>query len=63
MVSEENRAIPDLVDKGLEAVREHAITVRPLTLEDFQRARRLVHPVTTPEQVQRYVDWRDAAET
>jgi katanin p60 ATPase-containing subunit A1 len=62
MVSEENRAIPDLVDRGLDAVREHAITVRPLTIEDFQRARRLVHPVTTPEQVKRYVDWRDAAE-
>jgi katanin p60 ATPase-containing subunit A1 len=62
MVSEENRAIPDLVDRGLEAVKEHAITVRPLGLEDFERARRLVHPVTTPEQVQRYLDWRDAAE-
>lgn len=62
MVSEENRAIPDLVDRGLDAVKEHAITVRPLTLQDFQRARRLVHPVTTPEQVQRYADWRDAAE-
>ncbi|MCO5165058.1 MAG: ATP-binding protein [Planctomycetes bacterium] len=62
MVAEENRAIPDLVDRGLEAVKEHAITVRPLGLADFERARKLVHPVTTPEQVQRYVDWRDAAE-
>ncbi|MBX3470785.1 MAG: AAA family ATPase [Planctomycetes bacterium] len=62
MVSEENRAIPDLVDQGLEAVKEHAITVRPLGLPDFERARKLVHPVTTPEHVQRYVDWRDAAE-
>jgi AAA+ superfamily predicted ATPase len=62
MVSEENRAIPDLVDRGLDAVKEHAITVRPLGLEDFERGRRLVHPVTTAEQVQRYIDWRDAAE-
>lgn len=62
MVSEENRAIPDLVDKGLDAVKEHAITVRPLALEDFERGRRLVHPVTTAEQVQKYLDWRDAAE-
>ncbi len=62
MVAEENRAIPDLVDRGLDAVKEHAITVRPLTLQDFERARRLVHPVTTPDQVQRYIDWRDAAE-
>lgn len=62
MVAEENRIIPDLVDRGLDAVKEHAITVRPLTLQDFERARRLVHPVTTPEQLQRYLDWRDAAE-
>lgn len=62
MVSEENRAIPDLVDKGLDAVKDHAITVRPLAMEDFERGRRLVHPVTTKEQVQKYIDWRDAAE-
>lgn len=62
MVSEENRAIPDLVDRGLEAVRAHSIKVRPLAFADFERARRLVHPVTTPEQVARYEEWRDAAE-
>jgi katanin p60 ATPase-containing subunit A1 len=62
MVAEENKAIPDLVDRGLDAVRQHAIKTRPLVLADFERARRLVHPVTTPEQMKRYEEWRDTAE-
>lgn len=63
MVSEENRDIPGLVDKGLDAVRDYKIKVRPLTFSDFQRARKHVHPVTSPEDMQRYIDWRDAAES
>jgi katanin p60 ATPase-containing subunit A1 len=62
MVAGENRDIPDLVDQGLDALRDYALKVRPLLFEDFERARTLVHPVTTPQEMQRYVDWRDAAE-
>lgn len=62
MVAEENAQIADLVDQGLDAVRDYAIKVRPLVLEDFERGRRQVHAVTSAEDMQRYVDWRDAAE-
>lgn len=62
MVAEENAQIADLVDQGLDAVRDYAIKVRPLVLEDFERGRRQVHAVTSAEDMQRCVDWRDAAE-
>ncbi|MGE0707145.1 MAG: 26S protease regulatory subunit [Planctomycetota bacterium] len=62
MVAEENRAIPELVDQGLDAVRDYEVKVRPLTYEDFEAGRRQVNPVTTDEDMQRYYDWRDAAE-
>ena len=62
MIASENDAIPGLVDQGLEAVRAYSIRVRPLTFDDFERARAQVQPVTTGEDMQRYYDWRDAAE-
>ena len=62
MVGEENARIPDLVDEGVEALREYEIRVRPLVLEDFERARAQIHPVTTAEEMRRYESWRDAAE-
>jgi len=62
MVAEENAEIADLVDQGLDAVRGYAIQVRPLVLEDFERGRRQVQPVTSAADMKRYVEWRDAAE-
>lgn len=62
MISQENADIPGLVDRGLEALREYRIKVRPLGIQDFDRARRLVTPVTSPADMQRYVAWREAAE-
>jgi katanin p60 ATPase-containing subunit A1 len=62
MVGEMNHAIPELVDQGLDAVRDYKVQVRPLTLEDFEAARQQVQPVTSEEDMQRYLDWRDAAE-
>ena len=43
-------------------MRAYSIRVRPLTFDDFERARAQVQPVTTGEDMQRYYDWRDAAE-
>jgi SpoVK/Ycf46/Vps4 family AAA+-type ATPase len=63
MVSELNAEIPALVDKGLDEVRKHAIKVRPLALADFERARRHVNPVTRPEDMRRYADWKESTET
>jgi katanin p60 ATPase-containing subunit A1 len=62
MVYENNKGIADEVDKGLDAVKDFQITVRPLTREDFERARTHVQPVTGPEEMQRYVDWQNAVE-
>ena len=31
-------------------------------LADFEAARRWVNPVTTPADMERYLEWRDAAE-
>ena len=47
---------------GLDAVRGYQIKIRPLTYEDFERARAQVQPVTSTEDMKRYTDWRDAAE-
>lgn len=62
MVAEANSELPKLVDQGLDAVRGYQIKVRPLTYEDFERARAQVQPVTSKEDMERYTDWRDAAE-
>ncbi|MEZ6187054.1 MAG: ATP-binding protein [Planctomycetota bacterium] len=62
MVADENQDIPLLVDQGLESVKSYSVRVRPLRLSDFEAARRWVNPVTSPADMQRYLDWRDAAE-
>ena len=62
MISDENADIPALVDQGLAALSGYRIKVRPLRFEDFEWARRLVAPVTSPAEMQRYIDWREAAE-
>ncbi|MCA8924056.1 MAG: ATP-binding protein [Planctomycetes bacterium] len=62
MVADENKEIPNLVDQGLESVKSYSVRVRPLRLADFEAARRWVNPVTTPADMERYLEWRDAAE-
>lgn len=62
MISEENADIPQLVDRGLEALKEYRIKVRALRMEDFERGRRLVTPVTSRAEMERYEEWRRAAE-
>lgn len=62
MVSEENKEIPALLDKGVEELRRFTIKTRPLTAEDFERARKHVNPVTTPEEMKRYADWKEQTE-
>lgn len=60
MVAEMNRELPNLVDKGLEAVRRYAIKVRDLTMADFERAADLIHPLTAPQDTKRYSDWKES---
>ena len=62
MVEGMNREIPGLVDTGLDTVKKYRIKVRPLTREDFTNAARLIHPQTTPEEMQKYFNWKESAE-
>ncbi len=62
MIEEENREIPSLVDRGLDAVKKHRLRVRPLGRADFEAAARLIHPQTTPEEMRKYYDWKERAE-
>jgi katanin p60 ATPase-containing subunit A1 len=62
MVEGMNHDIPALVDTGLDTVKKYKIKVRPLTREDFMNAVRLIHPKTTPEEMQKYFNWKESAE-
>ncbi len=62
MISEENKDIPGLLDKGVEELRRFTIKVRPLSKEDFDRGRKHVNPVTSPEEMRRYADWKEQSE-
>ncbi len=63
MISEENKDIPALLDKGVEELRRFTIKVRPLSQDDFTRGRKHVNPVTSPEDMRRYADWKEQTET
>ena len=62
MVEGMNKEIPTLVDTGLDTVKKYKIKVRPLTREDFLSAAKLIHPQTTPEEMQKYFNWKESAE-
>lgn len=59
MIQEMNREIPELVDKGLDYVKKHKIRTRPLKLVDFEQALKLITPQTTPEEMQKYLRWKE----
>jgi SpoVK/Ycf46/Vps4 family AAA+-type ATPase len=62
MIEGMNREIPGLVDQGLDTVKKYKLKVRPLRREDFVAAARLIHPQTTPEEMQKYFNWKESAE-
>lgn len=57
MIGELNADLPDLLDKGLKAMQEYQVKVRPLTLEDFRKAGDMIRPATSAAEAQRYRDW------
>jgi len=57
MIGELNADLPDVVDQGLAGTRAYQVKVRPLNLDDFRRATEMIRPVTSPAQMQRYLDW------
>ncbi|MDF1663925.1 MAG: ATP-binding protein [Planctomycetota bacterium] len=60
MVMDVNSDIVSLVDEGLDHVRDYQIKSRPLTLKDFREAIQKVHPVTSPEEMEKYSSWKDS---
>ncbi len=62
MVEGMNRDMGAIVDRGLDQVRGYKIKVRPLTQEDFVEAAKLIHPQTPPEEMEKYVRWKESAE-
>ncbi len=58
MIQEMNTDLPAVVDKGLEAAREYQIRVRELTLKDFTSAAECITPLTSDEEMKRYIQWQ-----
>jgi SpoVK/Ycf46/Vps4 family AAA+-type ATPase len=63
MVLDENKEIPAKLDQGVEELKRFTIKTRQLVLEDFERARRSINPVTSPEDMRRYAEWKEQTDT
>ncbi len=57
MIRERNESLPDIVDRGLDAVRSYKIKVRELARPDFEDAAQAIRPQTSPEEAKRYLEW------
>ena len=57
MIRERNRSLPEIVDRGLDAVRSYKIKLRELERADFEEAARGIKPQTSPEIAKRYAEW------
>ncbi|MCZ6691512.1 MAG: ATP-binding protein [Planctomycetota bacterium] len=57
MIRERNESLPDIVDRGLDAVRSYKIKVRELARPDFEDAVQAIRPQTSPEEAKRYLEW------
>ena len=62
MIEEMNRDIPSLIDRGLDQVKKYRLRVRELARTDFEAAARLIHPRTTPEEMSKFVRWKESAQ-
>lgn len=62
MIRMENRTLPGIVDSGLEKAREHTVSVRAITADEWQAAAKATSPATSPAEMQNYLDWNDSAD-
>ncbi len=62
MIEEMNREIPGLIDRGLDQVKKYRLKVRELSRADFESAARLIHPQTTPEEMAKFVRWKESVQ-
>ena len=58
MVYEQNPHLTEVVDQGIEALKQYHIAIRPVTRADVERALRQVRPTVTPAYVATYDQWR-----
>ncbi|MCC6572846.1 MAG: ATP-binding protein [Planctomycetes bacterium] len=58
MIAELNDDLPDLVDKGLKEAKGYQVKIRALSVDDFRKAATGIAPVTSAEEMKRYLDWR-----
>ena len=58
MVGQSNPELLGLVDKGLDAIRPYLLKLRPLTREDFEKARQSIRIWYTPDKERAFEEWR-----
>lgn len=58
MVQQDNPSLMEIVDKGVEALRSYSLNLRPLGREDFTRALASIRPLSTPETLRAFEQWR-----
>ncbi len=62
MIMEMNRELPELLDRGFDALRSHRLKVRPLTDRDFEHAASQLKPQTSAEDMSKYKSFGDTAD-
>jgi SpoVK/Ycf46/Vps4 family AAA+-type ATPase len=60
MIAEMNATLPALVDQGLDQVRSYDVKVRALKVDEFDAARRRISPQTTPQEMEKYRNWKES---
>jgi katanin p60 ATPase-containing subunit A1 len=52
-----NPSVSQLVDQGIEAVKNYTLALRPVERRDFEISISGTRPLTTPEDIEKYADW------
>ncbi len=60
MVYEQNPHLTEVVDQGIDALKQYHIVIRPVTKADVERALHQVRPTVTPQNVAMYDQWRQS---
>jgi SpoVK/Ycf46/Vps4 family AAA+-type ATPase len=62
MIQEENRDLHLRVERGLEHVKNYQLKIRELTKQDFEYSRSFIQPLTKPDDMKRYLEWKKYVE-
>jgi len=58
MIYSENATLPELVDSGMEKVKDYTVKTRALTRADFEYALQRIQINTTPKEYEQYIKWQ-----